>query len=165
MTVNAALTAEVAELINREAYYLDRRQWQDWLDLYADDAIYWVPAFASDDEMTTDPDNEVSLMYMDKAGLDARVFRIEGRDSYATEPLPWTAHLVTNVLIHGDDGGLIRVSASWLVHSFQRSRGSVTRGGLYDYVLRRDEQALRIAHKKTMVYDDGIVGPLDIYNI
>ena len=39
-------------------------------------------------------------MYMDRAGLEARIFRIEGGDLYATDPLPHTAHLVTNVLIH-----------------------------------------------------------------
>lgn len=162
---DAALTAEVAELVNLEVFYLDRRRWDDWLALYADDAVYWVPAFASDDAMTSDPDNEVSLMYMDKHGLEARVFRIESRDSYATEPLPWTAHLVTNVLVHGDLDGVIEASASWMVHCFQRSRGAVVRGGLYDYRLRRESGGLRIASKKIMVYDDRIVGPLDIYNI
>lgn len=164
-----ALAAEVADLLSREAHYLDRRQWADWLALYADDAVYWAPAFASDDEMTSDPDNEVSLMYMNRDGLEARIFRIEEGDSYATEPLPWTAHLVTNVLVHGEAGGetegLIEASASWFVHSFPRGQAAIQRGGLYDYRLRRDTGGLRIVQKKIMVFDDHIVGPLDIYNI
>ena len=165
MATDAALTAEVTELLNREAYFLDRRQWHDWLGLYADDAIYWVPAFASDDEMTSDPDNDVSLMYMDRPGLEARVFRIEDGDSMANEPLPWTAHLVSNVLIGHHDDDAIEASATWLVHAYTRLRGAVTRGGLYEYGLRRTGNGLKITRKKIMLFDDRIVGPIDIYNI
>ena len=160
-----ALTADVAALLHREAYHLDRREWDDWLALYTEHAVYWAPAFASDNAMTSDPDTEISLMYMDKRGLEARVFRIEGADSYATEPLPWTAHLVSNVLVHGEADGVIEASASWMVHSFLRTRGAVVRGGLYDYSLRREGGGLMILRKKIMVHDDSIVGPLDIYNI
>ncbi len=160
-----AMTAEVADLIAREAHCLDRRQWADWLALYADDAVYWVPAFASDDEMTGDPETEISLMYMDKAGLEARIFRIESGDSYATVPLSWTAHLVTNVVVTQARDETVEASASWLVHSFGRVHGKVQRGGLYDYTLRRGADGLRIVQKKIMVFDDAIVGPLDIYNI
>ncbi|NQU69391.1 MAG: aromatic-ring-hydroxylating dioxygenase subunit beta [Rhodospirillales bacterium] len=162
---DATLTAEVADLLNREVYLLDRRQWDDWIALYAEDAVYWAPAFASDDEMTDDPDNDVSLLYMDRNGLEARIFRIESGDSYASDPLPWTAHLVTNILVTDIRGDEIDVSASWLVHSFNRVYGSIQRGGLYDYTLRREAAGLRIARKKIMVFDDCIIGPLDIYNI
>ena len=165
MAFDAALTAEIADLLSREAHCLDRRLWPDWLALYVDDAVYWAPAFASDDEMTSDPDNEVSLMYMDKPGLEARVFRIESGDSYASQPLAWTAHLVTNALVTGVRGDEIDVAASWLVHSFSRVNGKIQRGGLYDYTLRRTDDGLRIALKKIMILDDAIVGPLDIYNI
>ena len=120
---DAAHTAEAAELLHREAYLLDRRRWDDWLALYTEDAIFWVPAFASDDAMTTDPDNEVSLMYMDRPGLDARVFRLEAADSYANEPLPWTAHLVSNVMVTGATGSELEVAATWLVQSFRRIDG------------------------------------------
>lgn len=159
------LTAEAAELLHREALCLDKRRWEDWLALYTEDAVYWVPAFASDDEMTSDPDNQVSLMYMDRAGLEARVFRLEDADSYANEPLPWTAHLVTNILVTGGGADAPEVSASWLVHSFRRADGAIARGGLYEYALRRVGKHLKIARKTTLVYDDCIEGPLDIYNI
>ena len=162
---DAALTGEVARLLYREAYFLDRRRWREWLELYADDAVYWVPAFASDDEMTTDPDNEVSLIYLDRAGLEARVFRIEGGDSLANEPLPWTAHLVANVLAERRADGLVEATATWLVHSFAGLRGPVTRGGLYEYLLRRAGGRLEIARKKILLYDDRIEGPIDVYNV
>ena len=127
--------------------------------------MLWAPAFASDDEMTADPDTEVSLFYMDRNGLEARVVRIESGDSYASTPLPWTAHLVTNVVVTQTGGGDIEASASWLVHQFSRIYGSLSRGGLYDYGIRRTPDGLRIARKKIQVFDDRITGPLDIYNV
>ena len=162
---DATVTAEAANLLNREAYLLDRRQWDDWLALYTKDAVYWAPAFASEDEMTSDPDNDVSLMYMDRNGLAARMFRVESGDSYASDPLPWTAHLVTNILVTDGRDDEIDASATWLVHSFSRVYGSIQRGGLYDYTLRREGDDLRIAAKKIMIFDDRITGPLDFYNI
>lgn len=158
-------TATAAELLHREAWYLDNRRWEDWLALYDDDAVYWAPAMVGDDGWTDDPDNDVSLMYMDKAGIEARVFRIEGEDSYATDPLPHTAHLVTNVLVQGEEAEDTRVSASWLVHSYARVRGAFLRGGLYEYRLRETGAGLRIAEKKIFIHDDRIAGPIDIYNV
>jgi benzoate/toluate 1,2-dioxygenase beta subunit len=162
MTVS---TAAASHLLYREAWCLDNKRWDEWLALYTDDAVYWAPAMDGDEGWTDDPDNDVSLMYMDKAGLEARIFRIEGHDSCATDPLPHTAHLVTNVLVHGEEDGLIRVSATWIVHSYARMRGGSVRGGLYEYGLRETSDGLRIAAKKVFIHDDRIVGPIDIYNV
>lgn len=155
----------VAELLYREAWCLDNKRWDDWLSLYTEDAVYWAPAMDGDEGWTDDPENDVSLMYMDKAGLEARIFRIESHDSYATDPLPHTAHLVTNVLVHGEGDGMIQVSATWMVHAYARVRGGSVRGGLYEYDLRETADGLRIAAKKVFIHDDRIVGPIDIYNV
>ena len=159
------IAAAAADLLYREALCLDTKRWDDWLALYEADAVYWAPAMVGDEGWTDNPDNDVSLMYMDRAGLEARVFRIESRDSYATDPMPPTAHLVANVLVHGASDGLVRVTATWLVHSYMRVRGAVTRGGLYEYGLRETGDGLRIARKKIFIHDDRIVGPIDIYNV
>ena len=162
MTANAA---DIADFLYREAWCLDNKQWEDWLALYADDAVYWAPAMDGDEGWTDDPDNDVSLMYMDKAGLEARIFRIEGKDSYATDPLPHTAHLVSNVMMQGEADGLIWASATWMVHSYMRVRGGSVRGGLYEYALRDTADGLHIVQKKIFIHDDRIVGPIDVYNV
>ena len=82
-----------------------------------------------------------------------------------TDPLPHTAHLVTNVLVHGEKDGLAEVSATWMVHSYARVRGGNVRGGLYDYRLRDTPDGLKIVQKKIFIHDDRIVGPIDIYNV
>ena len=165
MSFDAALAAEAADLLYREARHLDRREWRAWLALYAGDAVFWAPALAGEEGFTEDPDNEVSLIYLDRAGLEARVFRIEGRDSFASAPLPHTAHVVGNVHVTGAEGAEIAVSATWLVNSFRRAEAPILRAGRYAYTLRRTDSGLAIARKTVYVLDDRIVGPIDIFNI
>ena len=165
MSFDAALTAEAAELLYREAGHLDRREWEAWLALYAEDAVFWAPAIVGDEGFSEDPDNDVSLIYLDRAGLEARIFRIEGGDSFANTPLPHTAHLVSNVRAVGAGGPEIQVSATWLVNSFRRTDPPILRAGRYAYTLRRSASGLTIARKTVHVLDDRIVGPIDIFNI
>jgi len=159
------LLEEASHLLHQEGWFLDNRLWDDWLTLYTDDCIYWAPAMVGDENWTDNPDNDVSLIYMDRPGLEARIFRIEGEDSYATHPLPHTSHLVTNILVQGQTEDNVDVSATWLVHSYSRVHGRLIRGGLYRYAIRKTSLGLKIREKKVFVHDDKIVGPIDIYNI
>ena len=162
---DAALTAEAADLLYREAWHLDNREWQAWLALYTGDAVFWAPAIAGEEGFSEDPDNDVSLIYLDRVGLEARIFRIEGRDSFANAPLPHTAHVVSNVRAAETGGADIEVSATWLVNSFRRTDPPILRAGRYAYTLRRTDAGLAIARKTVYVLDDRIVGPIDIFNI
>ena len=67
----------VRDLIFLEADLLDRQKWDDWLDLYMDDCIYWVPSWLTEDELGSDPEMQVNMIYIvGKPGLAARLERI-----------------------------------------------------------------------------------------
>jgi biphenyl 2,3-dioxygenase subunit beta len=34
----------VEQFLYRQSELLDTRQWQAWIDLFADDGVYWMPA-------------------------------------------------------------------------------------------------------------------------
>jgi len=71
----------------QEARVQAEKRWTDWLACYADDVVYYMPAWDDDVKLTTDPHNEVSLIYYpSKQGLEDRVFRIETERSSATTP-------------------------------------------------------------------------------
>ena len=159
------LLARAASLLNLEAALLDGRRWQDWLDLYTEDCIFWVPAWVSDEAWTTDPQRQVSLIWADRRGLAARIFRVEGGDSYASMPLPLTVHLVTGIAVTSSPGSTVEVRANWLVHGFLRTSGAILRAGRYEYELRQIGAELKIAKKKIFVHDDPITGAIDFYNI
>lgn len=163
--LNTEQKLAVSELINREANLLDRREWDDWLDLYTEDAVFWAPSWKDEEETVDQPETQLNLLFLEGRGkLEDRVFRIESRDSYASLPLDRTVHLVGNVTIEKTSEEEITVFASCLIHSFGK-HGSKTNGCLYDYVLRRDGDGLKIARKKVTLIDDRIAGPIDVYHL
>lgn len=165
MSGSVDVQREVTDLINREAMLLDRRRWDEWLELYTEDAVYWVPSWANEEETTTDPELQLNLIYMrNRGGLEDRVFRIESRDSYASVPLDRTVHVVSNILLEKEDGDSVEATANCLVHTYGK-KGSMTRGGMYDFVFRRTDAGLKIARKKIVFIDDRLEGPVDIYHL
>ena len=127
--------------------------------------MYWVPAWRSEEETTDDPDTQLNLIYLrNRGGLEDRVFRIESRDSYASVPLDRTVHLVGNVVVGEANGETVAATANCIVHTYGK-KGGMTRGSLYDYVLRRVGGALKIAKKKIVFIDDRLEGPIDVYHL
>ena len=163
--IDPGLEREVTALINREAMLLDRRRWKEWLDLYAEDAVYWAPAWASEEETTTDPETQLNLIYLKNRGrLEDRVFRIESRQSWASLPLDRTVHVIGNVLVESAEGNGVEATANCIVHIYGK-KGPATRGSRYDFAFRRIDGALRIARKKITFIDDRLEGPVDIYHL
>jgi 3-phenylpropionate/cinnamic acid dioxygenase small subunit len=167
--VSAAITrGEAEELLAREGHYLDTRQWDAWLDLFTDDVVFWVPAWKSEEEPTSDPDRELSLIYdVDRAALVDRVWRIRSGMSIASTPIQRTAHQVANVVLAAvPRPPSAEVRSSWTVHLFnpQNARQHVF-FGLYEHTLRNVGGTWKIARKKVLLLNDQIPTVLDVYMI
>ena len=163
----AAERMGAAELLYREALYLDEARWDEWLALYAEDAVFWMPAWTGPHELTSSPDTQLSLIYCDsRKRLEDRVWRVRSDLSVASRPLPRTVHAVSNVLVVDERDGRLDVRASWSVHAYDtaRLRTDVT-FGRYEYELRTVEGALRIARKKIILAADRIATMLDFYSV
>lgn len=159
------LQTEVTNLIYRESTLLDRREWDDWIDLYTEDAVYWVPSWANEEETIEDPELQLNLIYLrNRGGLEDRVFRIESRDSYASVPLDRTVHVVGNVLVGAEKDGIVEATANCIIHTYGK-KGGLTRASLYDFTFRRDGEALKISRKKITFIDDRLEGPIDVYHL
>jgi benzoate/toluate 1,2-dioxygenase beta subunit len=165
MDIGNDLKRDVAELINWETTLLDRREWDNWVNLFAEDAVYWVPSWVDEEYTVTDPETQLNLMYFrNRGGIEDRVFRIESRDSYASLPLDRTVHIVSNILVAGVDGDEISATANCLVHSFGK-QGGQTRASLYDFKFRKNDAGLKIILKKITLIDDKLEGPVDVYHL
>ena len=57
---------EVEQFLYREAALLDHQQLEEWLRLYTEDAIYWVPL----ERDQKDPWNTSSIIFDDRTLLD-----------------------------------------------------------------------------------------------
>lgn len=163
---SATINPEASALIFWEALLLDQKRWDEWLALYLEDAVYWMPSWKSENETTSDPDNELNLIYIkNRQGLQDRVFRLASGDSFASVPLDRTTHVVGNVVVTGGSGDTMDAMASWIVHTYNSRGATTTRGGRYDYVLRKAPEGLRIAKKRITMIDDRLEGPVDIYHV
>lgn len=161
------LQHEVERLLYLDAYYLDMRRFEEWLTLYREDAVYSIPAWIDETTLATDPDRELFLIHFrDRAGLEDRIYRIHTRDSYASTPMPRSAHVVANVLILSHTAHAVEASASWIVNQYGDRKGPRSHGGRYDYTLCRNAAgALRIAAKRITFLNDRVDIPLDVYNV
>ncbi len=164
MAIALDTRVRVQDFISAELRYLDDRDWDSWLSLFDEEVEFWVPAWDSEYETTTDPQTEMSLIfYSGRSGLEDRVFRIRTGLSAASTPLPRTCHIVSNMQITEAPEGY-GVTANWVSYAF-RNGETTTFYGTYNYRILEDAGSFRIRAKKVVVMNDLIPTVLDIYNI
>ncbi len=158
-------TSRVEDFLYNEAWLLDRQRWQEWLELYAPDCRFWVPAWKEDHEPVDDPNTGLSFIYYEsRGGLEDRVWRARSGMSVASTPLPRTCHQVTNVRAQGAGSGRILARSAWTCHVFDlRTREPQVFFGHYEHVLADDGGRLSIAEKKIILMNDLITGSIDFY--
>src|ERR1700761_8481122 len=82
----------VEDFLYMEARLLDNRQFEEWMDLFTDDAVYWVPAGRDD----IDPSRHVSIIHDDKAAIAKRIKRLRSGFAYAQDPPSPVPRLISN---------------------------------------------------------------------
>lgn len=139
----------VEDLLYDEAARLDDRRLDEWLELFTDDARYWLPMGVED------PAREPSLIYDDRARMEERVFRLMDTSAYAQMPPSRTQHDISNVRILTTDQDLVRVACHLVVHEVRIGDPSQiglgtprSVAGRCEYMLRREPDGVwRIAEK------------------
>ncbi len=157
---------DVRQFLAAEARYLDDKQWSEWLELYAETAEFWMPAWDDDEKLVTDPQTEISLIYYaHRGGLEDRVFRIRTERSSATSlPEPRTSHNISNVEIMAQDATSCELRFNWVTYSF-RYKTIDTYFGTSFYTLDTSGERPLITRKKVVLKNDYIHHVIDIYHI
>jgi benzoate/toluate 1,2-dioxygenase beta subunit len=161
------LSAEdVRQFLYREARFLDDKEWEKWLALYAPDVEFWMPSWDDDDRLVTDPQTEISLIwYGNKSGLEDRVFRIGTERSSATSlPEPRTSHNITNVEILEQTASDCRLRFNWVTYSYRYKTTDIYFGTSF-YTLDISGPEPLIKKKKVILKNDYIHHVIDIYHI
>ena len=156
----------ICTFLYREARLLDDRQWDEWLELYAEDVEYWMPAWDDDDQLTDDPHSQISLIYYpNRNGLEDRVFRIKTDRSSASMPEPRTNHMLANVEVLAERGGEvdIRYNFHTLSHSYKKTDHYF--GTIFATLRKGGGAGYLFARKKIVLKDDYINQVVDIYHL
>lgn len=165
MSMNSDQWSSISRFLGLEALYLDTKNWDAWIDLYAEDAEYWVPAWDDDDKPTTDPQREISLIYYpNRGGLEDRVFRIRtGRSASASDAPARTSHVLQLLQIEAR-GDCMYARTNWTVNSYKENT-TITYYGWAEYELKPNGDSWRISKRKTYVLNDIANTVLDFYMI
>ena len=157
---------QIQAFIFREARLLDDRQWDEWLNCYSENVVYWMPAWDDEDRLTEDPQSEISLIYYpNRNGLEDRVYRIKTERSGASSmPEPRTTHLTSNLEILSQDGDEVKLRFNWQTNSHRYNRSESFFGTSFYTLDIGGEQPL-ITEKKIVLNNDYINQVLDIYHI
>lgn len=155
----------VCQFLYREARYLDDKDWDNWLALYTEDCTFWMPAWDDDEQLTTDPQREISLIwYGRRAGLEDRVFRIKTERSSASIPDTRTSHNISNIEIVENQDGICQVRFNWHTMSFRYKTTDHFFGSSY-YTIDCSAATPLIKAKKVVLKNDYIRHVVDIYHI
>lgn len=156
---------QVQAFLFREARLLDDKQWDEWLACYHPDAEFWMPSWDDDDELTRDPQREISLIYYpNRGGLEDRVFRIKTERSAASTPDPRTGHNIHNVEIVSQQGEQLVVRFNWHTLSY-RYHTTDSYFGTSHYTLDLTSGQPLIMRKVVVLKNDYIHHVVDVYHI
>jgi len=82
--------ADIVRFVKHEARLIDEKRYDEWYELFADDAYYWVPAVHGQ----TDPLLQNSLAYEDKLLLKLRIERLRSPLAYSQRPASRCLHVL-----------------------------------------------------------------------
>ena len=155
----------VCSFLYQEARLLVDREWDAWFEMYDPQAEFWMPAWADDGELTTNPQTEISLIYYpNRNGLEDRVFRIKTERSSASMPETRINHMLTNVEVVAErsDGVDIRYNFHTLSHRYKATDHFF---GTIFLTLGKSESGFLITRKKIVLKNDYIRQVIDVYHI
>src|SRR5437667_8101866 len=93
------------EFVYREARLADEARYAEWHALWADDAVYWVPATT---DPGADPERHLSHIYDNRARIETRVKLLQTGVRHSQEPASQMRRLVSNIEVEAAaDGELV----------------------------------------------------------
>jgi len=146
---------EAESFLYREARLIDDLELEEWLRLFTEDGVYWIPI---DDGKPVEWNT--SLVYDPPLRREERVYHLLHVPFPAQAPRSRTLHLVGNVEVAAGDDGAFRVRSHQVIYEVRL--GDFRQVGLgevrpivarVEHVLRRVDGQLRIALKKVLLID------------
>jgi len=136
-----ALLREVEWLLFRQAALLDARRWQEWIDLFADDGVYWMPAAPEQTDWLAEP----SIFAEDRLLMEVRMGRLQHPNAWSQAAAWGTSHLVGNVVVEAVEDARVRVYSRFQMMEMRRDAVRHFGGSYRHTLVRAADGRLRIA--------------------
>lgn len=92
---------ELAEFVYREARLIDEKRFEEWYELFTDDARYWMPLTRGQPE----DDTHTSLFYEDKLLLKVRIARLRTTNAFSQQQPSFCQHVLQQPRVEEVDAG------------------------------------------------------------
>lgn len=147
---------EIENFLYREARLMDEHRYEEWLSLWTDDALYWIPCNEDD----IDPTRHVSIIYDNRERLEDRIERLKSTTAHAQDPKSRMRRVVSNIEIEEGENGEVTVYSNFNLTELRRGQQD-TFAGRTIHTLRRENGTFRIARKKVLlVNNDDVIDNL-----
>ena len=151
---------ELMQFYIREAWLLDERKLKEWLDLFTDDVLYFMPRRKNvprrelHRELTSQGD--LAILEEDKRYLEMRVARLDSGMAWAEDPPSRTRHLIGNLEATPLDNGEVAARTAFLVYRSHLETDHQLLSGCREDVLRKVDGAWKVA-RRTIVLDANVL--------
>ncbi|MCQ6277074.1 aromatic-ring-hydroxylating dioxygenase subunit beta [Bacillus sp. V3B] len=131
------------KLIIKECRLLDEYRFDEFLSLYTDETLYWIPITPGGG----DPRIEVSHAFDDRRRLEDRIYRLRTGYAYSQLPMSRTRRMVSNFeLGYGDSKDIVFARCNFLISEL-RVGESRQYSGWYGFKLQKIDEQWKIAVK------------------
>lgn len=138
------------EFLCLEARLADEARYAEWLALWTEEAVYWVPASPDPD---ADPETRISHIYDNRTRLETRIKLLQTGHRYSQEPASLMRRLVSNIEVEeGRDGQLVAGSNFILGELSVQAKSEMHWWvGRVTHHLRRVDGGLKMSLKKVVL--------------
>jgi 3-phenylpropionate/cinnamic acid dioxygenase small subunit len=155
------LKQDIEEFLYQEAELLDERRFEAWLELFTEDARYWMPLrrnvkFGELDREFTRAGQDINWFDEGKDTLTRRVRQILTGVHWAEEPLSRICHMVANVqILHAtpsvSEPAEVTAKCRFLVYRNRVETETDLFVGKREDVLRKVDSQWKIAQRKVIL--------------
>jgi 3-phenylpropionate/cinnamic acid dioxygenase small subunit len=139
-TAQSTLQERIEELLFHQSELLDAKQWGAYIDLFAEEGVYWMPATPEQTEWMDSP----SIFVEDKRMMEIRMGRVMHPNAWSQAPQWGTSHVVGNVVIESVSEVEIKVRSRF--HMMELRRDATRHfAGTYRHTLKRIGDDFKIA--------------------
>jgi len=160
LTAQQTLWLELMPFYIREAWLLDERKFKEWLELFTDDVLYFmprrknVPRREAHRELT--PPGDLAILEEDKRYLQMRVARLDTGMAWAEDPPSRTRHMIGNLEAALLENGEVGAKTAFLVYRSHLETDHQLLSGYREDVLRKVDGGWKVA-KRTIVLDANVL--------
>jgi 3-phenylpropionate/cinnamic acid dioxygenase small subunit len=143
-----SLEREVESLLYRQSEFLDSKEWDQYIDLFAEDGFYWMPPSPH----YTTWEGQPAIFIEDRDLMTVRARRVMHPRAWSQQAEWNTNHVVSNILIERRDEKEVHVRSRF--HMMELRRDEVRHfGGTYRHHLRRTAGGLKIGLQRVDLFN------------